>query len=162
VHWLAMNELQPLYVPAGIKLRVRFDSPYDDKWAPTITEAAMQLKAGATHEVGDLRFAPCLPATVRVVDKAGKPVEGLPVRRKYADGDSWCVAHNTDQDGQAFFHLRPNSQGQFWVSDLPGSPDAGKASNLYGEFTIKDKSATEPFSITVNDEQIQLWRGAKK
>jgi hypothetical protein len=162
VHWLTMNEQQPLYVPAGVNMRLRFDSPYDDKWAPATMDKPVQLKAGASQEIGDIQFAPCLPASVRVVNKDGAPIEGVPVRRKFTDGDAWCVAHNTDKDGLAYFHVRPNSQGQFWASDLPGTQEVREASNLYAAFSAQDKPLAEPAMITVTPEQIELWRGMKK
>jgi hypothetical protein len=100
VHWLTINEQQPVYVPAGIRLRVRFESPYDDAWGPALVET-VQLEAGASKEAGDLHFTASLPVVVRVVDSRGKPVEGIPVRRMYHAENAWCVAHNTDKDGRA-------------------------------------------------------------
>lgn len=161
VHWLVLNEQQPVYVPAGLQLRLKFATPYDDKWAPTIIEKSIQLKPGEGYEGGDIRFAASLPVVVRAVNKEGKPVEGLPMRRKYTDGDSWCVAHNTDKDGQAYFHVHPNSKGQFRVSDLPGPREVGEASNLFAEFALQDMAPAESFIITVTDEQIQLLLGGK-
>lgn len=162
VHWLTLNELQPVFVPAGVNLQLRFETPYDDQWTPAVTKESVQLKQGTTHEVGNVHFAASLPAVVRVVNQNGNPVEGLPVRRKYTDGDGWSIAHNTDQDGQAYFYLHPNSQGQFRVSDLDRILATGKASNLLVEFAVTENAPTENFPITVTEEQIQLLRGEQK
>jgi hypothetical protein len=156
VYWLTLNEVQPIFVPAGVRLKLRFDCPYDDKWAPALVKQPLQLKAGTTHEAGDLTFAEGMQCEVRVVDGDGKPVEGMPVRRMYAGTNAWSVAHNTDMEGLAHFYLHPNSRGQFRASDLREA--AGK-SNLIIEFTVEDKPPAEPPMITVTTEQIQAVRG---
>jgi len=160
VHWLKLNEQQPVFVPAGIRLRVRFETPYDDAWGPAVIEA-VQLEPGATKEAGDLRFPASLPAIVRVVDARGKPVEGVPVRRMYQGENAWSLAHNTDKDGRAQFHVHPNSQGQFRVHDLPGPEEARLAKNLLADFQVGNQPPKEPFAITLTDAQIALLLGGK-
>jgi len=159
VHWLALNESQPIFVPADVRLRLRFDSPYDDKWTPATFAQPLRLEPGGSKDLGDVTFAASLPVDVRVVDARGTPVEGFAVRRMYQGENAWCVAHNTDQQGLAHFHAHANSQGVFRVSDLPG--EAAKAKNLSAEFKIGDQSPPNPVVITVTDEQVQLLRGAK-
>ncbi len=161
VHWLTLNEQQPVFVPAGIRLRVRFDTPYDDQWAPAMVEEVL-LEPGTSKEIGELRFAACLPGAVRVVDSRGKPVEGVPVRRMYEGDDGWCVAHNTDSAGLAHFHLRPHSTGRFWVSDLPGPQEVQMAENLLTGFKVGDAVPSEQPTITLTDAQIKLLLGAKR
>jgi hypothetical protein len=161
VHWLALNELQPVFVPAGIHLRVRFEMPYDDQWTPTVVEE-LQLEPRTTKEIGDLHFAASLPAVARVIDRNGKPVEGVPVRRMYAGENAWCVAHNTDGGGLAHFYVHPNSTGQFWVSDLPGPKEVRMAENLLTGFKVSDQAPHEPFTITITDAQIELLLGARR
>ncbi len=160
VHWLTLNELQPVFVPAGIHLSVRFETPYDDQWAPTTAEDIL-LDQRATQEVGDLHFAACLPATARVVDSQGMPVEGIPVRRMYRGENVWSLAHNTDAEGLAHFHLRPDSAGQFWVSDLPGSQEVRMAANLFSDFQVEGEAPKSPIVISVTDAQIELLRGVR-
>jgi len=159
VHWLALNESQPLFIPADVRLRLRLESPYDDKWTPATIAQPLRLEPGGSKDLGDLTFAASLPVDVRVVDARGAPVEGFAVRRMYQGENAWCVAHNTDQQGLAHFHVRPISQGVFRVSDLRG--EAAKAKNLTAEFKIGDQSPPNPVVITVTDEQVQLLRGAK-
>jgi hypothetical protein len=160
VHWLTLNELQPVLVPAGVHLSVRFELPYDDQWAPATVEDIL-LDQRATKEIGDLHFAACLPAVARVVDGRGEPVEGVPVRRKYRGENVWSLAHNTDDDGLVRFHVHPDSAGQFWVSDMPGPNEVRRAANLFAEFQVAGEAATSPVVITVTDAQIELLRGAR-
>jgi hypothetical protein len=159
VHWLAINEQQPVFVPAGIRLSVRFESPYNDQWAPTAVHDLL-LEQREVKDAGDLHFAACLPAEARVVDKNGKPVEGIPVRRMHRGENAWSVAHNTDGQGLAHFHVQPNSAGQFWASDLPGTEEARMAANLKAEFKVENDPPQSPIVITVTDEQIKRFRGA--
>jgi len=83
------------------------------------------------------------------------------VRRMYQGENSLSLAHNTDKDGRAQFHVLPNSQGQFRVHDLPGPKEARLAENLLAEFKAGDQPPQEPFSITLTDAQIGLLLGGK-
>jgi len=161
VHWLTLNESQPVLVPASIRLRVRFETPYDDKWDAAVVEA-IQLEPGATKEIGDLQFSATLPVAVRVIDRQGRSVEGVPVRQKYLGDNAWSVAHNTDRDGLAQFHAPRNSQGQFWVSDLPGPQELRFAENLLTRFKVGNESPASPFTITITDAQSTLLLGNGK
>ena len=142
-------------------MRLRLEVPYNDEWTPALVDAPFQLEPGASLDLGDVRFAPSLPVEVLVVDQTGQPVEGFAVRRKYDSINSWCVAHNTDKKGKAFFHVNPNSQGQFRVSDLKGPAEISKATNLSFDFRVSDKAPEEPFRITVTDQQIAVLRGGQ-
>ena len=155
VHWLSLNEPQPLFVPAGVRLRLKFDSPYDDAWAPAVIEKPIQLQPGETFEIGDLHFAVALALTVRVVDQNGQPLEGIPVRRRYDDGLG-SVAHNTDAAGLAYFKVLPSSRGQFYIYDFPSPQEQSKAENVKAKFEIADVAPTEPYEITLTAEQKRL------
>ena len=161
IHWLVVNETQPVYVPAGIRLRLRFETPYNDEWAPATIDRPLTLDPGATVDLGDLQFAASLSAQVQVVDPNGKPVEGFAVRRKYNSTNAWCVAHNTDERGKAFFYVHPHSQGQFRVTDLQGSPEVTLAKNLSVDFQIGETTPKQVFTIQVTDEQVAALRKGK-
>lgn len=159
VHWLTMNEPQPVFVPAGLKLSLAFETPYDDKWDDALIDG-LQLDTRESKNLGDVTFAANLPVTVRVVDRQGKPIEGVPVRQKYARDNAWSVAHNTDKEGLARFHFPRKTAGKFWVSDLPGTEEARSAANLYASFTLDEAAPAEPVAtITLTDEQMELLLG---
>ena len=164
VYWLKLNEMQPIHVPAGVRLRLRLETPYADEWAPERVEKSLQLEQGAVVEIGDLHFAASLPATVRVVDGKGNPVEGAPVRRMYSDGDEqiWSIPHNTDKEGLAHFHVHPDSKGKFDVTDLPGPRGAGKPDNLATDFAVGRQAPEKRFEIILTEEQIRQLRGEEK
>jgi hypothetical protein len=161
-HWLTMNEPQPVFVPAGLKLSLAFETPYDDKWDDAIVEG-LQLDTNEIKNIGDVTFAANLPVAVRVVDRQGKPIEGIPVRQMYARDNAWSVAHNTDKEGLARFHFPRKTSGKFWVSDLPGTQEARSAENLYAKFTLEDAAPPEPIAtITLTDEQAELLLGKQQ
>jgi len=161
VDWLTLNEPQPIFVPAGVRMRLRVTAPYNDEWAPATVEAPFQLEPGASLDLGEVRFAPSLPVEVLVVDPQGRPVEGFAVRRKYDSVESWSVAHNTDRDGKSRFHVFPNSQGKFGIVGLKGPPAIAKAANLTIEFRVAEKAPAEPYRIAVTDEQVGVLRDSK-
>jgi hypothetical protein len=161
VHWLTLNEVQPVFVPADVRLKLRLECPYDDKWAPAQIKEPLQLKPGETYDAGDLSFAEGMKCSVRVVDKDGKPVEGMPVRRMYVGANAWSVAHNTDKEGLAHFYVHPNSRGHFRATDLPEAMRLDKWNLIVG-FRVEDKPPAEPPMIVVTEEQIRAVRGKEK
>ena len=162
IHWLTMNEMQVIYVPASIRLKVRFDSPYDDKWSPVNSDEVFQLKQNELHKRGEVRFVSALEAKVKVVDETGKPLEGYAVRKKLTQGDTWSISHNTDKDGLCSFFIPPKAQGQFRVTDLPGDAEVNKAANLSVDFTINETSPQDPFLIKLTPDQVKLFQDNKK
>jgi hypothetical protein len=161
-HWLTLNEAQPIYVPADVRLKLRFDTPYDDAWTPPSINEIVQIAHGATHDAGELKFIPSLPVVVQVVDQAGQSVEGAAVRRFYPAKNAWSVVHNTDRDGRATFLLHPNSKARLQVSDLNGPEEITQAANLTVEFPLGDTPPAEPLRITVTDAQLELLRRPKR
>jgi protocatechuate 3,4-dioxygenase beta subunit len=155
IHWLEINQSQPLYVPAGVRLRLMFESPYDDAWAPLLVEPMIQLAPGETREIGDLRFARALPAVVRVTDPNGQPLEGIPVRIRGENGVG-SVAHNTDANGLAHFHMNPNSRGQFYIASGPALTRLAPSDNLRIAFEASDTPPEAPFEFTLTDEQRRI------
>ena len=164
VYWLMLNEKQAIHVPAGVRLRIRLETPYADEWAPARVDTPLQLEQGAVLDVGDLHFAASLPATVVVADGKGNPVEGAPVRRMYSDGDEqiWSIPHNTDKDGLVHFHLHPGSRGKFRMSDLASPRGAGKPDNLATDFEVGQKAPEKRFEIVLTEEQVRELRDEGK
>ena len=162
VHWMTVNEAQPIYVPAGIRLRLRFETPYNDEWAPAVTQQPIQSDVGTSTDLGEIVLAASLPVYVLVTDQAGKPVEGFAVRRKYVSENVWSVAHNTDERGKAFFHVHPNSEGEFRVSEMHRPFELSKDPNLSLSFETNERAPKEPYRIKLTEEQIASQRATKK
>jgi len=165
LHWLKANEQQPLYVPAGVRLKVMFDTPYDAPWTVINRDETLLLDPGQTKDLGDLKIVPSAKVEVRVTDEQGKPVEGVPLRKMQdvQDGGerAWCVAHNTDADGRATFCAPAGSSGKIAIIDFPQrNVPAAKAANVTVGFRVgKDGKQVEPCTIRVTAEQIRLLLG---
>ncbi len=161
VHWLELNRQQPIYVPSDLHLNIRFKTPYADQWSAEEISTPIYLSQGHVLTIGDVRFNAALRVAVRVQDSSGSPVEGAPVRRIYdnqATPGPWSVAHNTDAEGLAYFHLRQRSQGRFRVTDIPGR--SAKAGHLVVSFEIGQSVASDAiYTITLTDRQIELLFG---
>jgi len=65
-------------------------------------------------DIGKIQLKPALKVYVKLINSAGEPVEGVPVRKLV--GNVGSVAHNTDENGWVMFYLPPYSRGKFYVS----------------------------------------------
>lgn len=121
--WIEQNEPQHVFVPAGVTLRLQLRMPYDDQWSPFITEESFTLAHGEVLDIGRIELKPALKVYVKIVDSAGEPVEGVPVRKLV--GNTGSVAHNTDENGRVMFYLPPYSRGRFYVSHYVRAEEGG-------------------------------------
>jgi hypothetical protein len=154
VFWLDRNERQTVFVPATTDYHLEFRAPYDEKWGRVRLLNQPALAPGATSDLGRQEFPACAPATVKVVDKRGEPVEGIPVRKlQYG---RWTVAHNTSARGEAFFFKEPNSSGQFGVPELRGEiAKPEKTTRVEFKIASTDTAPTVPYLIVLTDDQIE-------
>jgi len=114
-NWLEQNKVQSFHVPAGLNLRIKLDTPYDRQFCPIEIPQVIHLAQYRVLDLGRHEFKSALEAYVQVTNALGEPVEGVPVRL-LRDGNTWSVAHNTDESGIARFHVPAHSHGQFGVS----------------------------------------------
>ena len=106
---LPANRLQRVYVPADVTLKLRIDR-LDERSAPVVIEG-VRLVQGQVMELGRVDFPPALQVAVRVVDSAGKPLEGINVLCQDKRGRGAV----TNGDGIAHLFVVPNSEGYFIV-----------------------------------------------
>ena len=88
---------------------------------------------------------------IQIVDAAGEPVEGVPVRKLV--GNTGSVAHNTDENGRVMFYLPPYSQGKFYVS-FHGQGEGGRI-NLKEELPFQimgEEDSESEFAFGLSDE----------
>jgi hypothetical protein len=149
--WIKQNEPQYVFVPAGATLRLQLRMPYDDQWSPFTTEESFNLGHGEVLDMGRIDLKPALKVYVKVVDAAGEPVEGVPVRKLV--GNMGSGAHNTDENGRVMFYVPPYSQGKFYVSYY-GRGEEGRL-NLKEELpyqTMGKEDSDSEFVFGLSDE----------
>ena len=156
VHWMKRNERTPVFVPANVKLKLRFEAPYADEWAP-VDSKSFQLSQGEELDLEDVKLASSVRMDVKVIDEQGMPLEGVPVRRKHDNDGGWCVAHNTDKSGVAQFFVYPNTSGKVRILDLRGPDALTKAGNLEAAFQVGSEDLP-PATIQLTKKQVELFR----
>ncbi len=160
VHWLRLNEAQPVFVPANVELKLHFETPYDEQLCTGKCDKVIRLAAGKSMDIGEVTFAKALHVTVQVVDQAGKGVEGAAVRRVYDHNNTWSVSHNTDEKGLAQFFVERNSKGRFGISDLlPGSARNAADAPL-AKFEVSDEAPVKTLIIRLTPAQLKALLGS--
>ncbi|MHC4717161.1 MAG: hypothetical protein ACYS5V_09345 [Planctomycetota bacterium] len=163
VHWLKLNRPQAIFVPAGLRLRLRFETPYDDKWSNAVYDGTIRLEQGKTLSIGKVAFSPAVAISVRVVGPDGKPIEGVAVRRMYAGTNHSSVAHNTDADGLAYFHANPDSAGKLVVSALTRRNAVAGQPEPVVPFKVGWEAAQDtPYRIALTKEQVARLLGDRR
>jgi len=154
--WLKPNkaEMEPILVPADVKLTLKFGVPYEEGLVPTVYEKPIQLAAGKVLDIGEVAFKPAMVVKVKVVNEAGKGVEGVAVREKYEDENIWSVVHNADQEGFVRFFVRPNSSVEF-APDTMAATKEEYANRPRVAFKVGATAPAEALVITLTPQQIQ-------
>ncbi|HUT47220.1 MAG TPA: carboxypeptidase-like regulatory domain-containing protein [Sedimentisphaerales bacterium] len=152
--WIEQNKAQSFHVPAGLNLRVKLDTPYDEQFCPIEIPQVIHLAQGQVLDLGRHQFKSALEVYVQVTNSQGRAIEGVPVRMLLRDSNTWSVAHNTDESGIARFHVAPNSQGQFGVSYH------GEGGLFLKETTSYqiggDEDSGRQFTLRLSDEVLDL------
>ena len=148
--WMLLNTSQPIYIPAGVNVKLRLRTPYAKEVASMMLPDPFQLKPGESHEIGKVELIPTLQVFVRIVNKAGQAVEGIPVRRKHDGERAWSVAHNSDAQGRVQFGINPNSAGQFRAGAF--SPNEKQPPII--DFEVGQVAPAREFTIKLTQQQI--------
>jgi len=150
---LLPNRAQSFQIPAGLKLRIRLDTPtHDRRWCPITIDKIINLAQGQTLDLGEITLEPAVEIFVRVVDSTGTAVEGVPVA-VYVEGEAWAVTINTDKNGLASFNVPPSSAGEFWVT----YHDEKRWLKETKPYQINDKQdAGTEFNLQLSNEMLEF------
>jgi hypothetical protein len=149
--WLKQNKAQTFHVPAGLNVRIKLDTPYDHQWCPIIFEETINLAQGETLDLGRRSFQPALKVSVKVVNSAGEPIEGVPVSKREGGGRG-SVPHNSDEKGIARFNVCPYTEGEFSVFyEAEDEDDADLRESIPYEVAGEEDSGRQ-FIFTISDE----------
>jgi hypothetical protein len=110
---LVPNELQSVYIPADVPLTLSL-SRLRDQFAPVLVEG-VQLRQGQVLDLGRVDFPPALQVVVRVVNSAGKPLEGINVICFNDREQRRSRGSVTDGEGNVQVWVAPNSYGRLAV-----------------------------------------------
>lgn len=110
---LPTNESQKVYVPAGVTLTLVLQR-IGGQFSPVVIEP-VYLRQGEVLDLGRVEFSPAMQVVVKVLDSAGKPLEGITLRCR-TDGIGYTgLGFVTDPEGRALVNAPQNSRGQFVV-----------------------------------------------
>jgi hypothetical protein len=151
--WLQQNKVQTFNIPSGLNLQIQLDTPYDRQWCPILVEQTINLAQGQVLDIGRLDFQPAVQIAVQVVNSAGQPLEGAPVRL-LQNGKAWTVAHNSDESGISRFFVVPHSRGQFGVAYH--SPDGPHLNEMIDWEIGGPEQAGLQFTLQLSDQMVYL------
>lgn len=151
---LKPNRVYTFHVPAGLKLKLKIyakdNIKQKFKWAPFTSSQAINLKQGEALDLGtgEVKLAP--QVFVKVVDSAGKPVEGVPVQHWF-EGYGVLLTNSTNKEGIAPFYTRYNQKNKFIVDSDDARPNL-KEEMPYEIVSEEDKG--REFTMTISDEML--------
>lgn len=152
---LPINPLQSVYVPADVTLTLTMGRRLEE-FAPVVIENVRLTQAEAL-DLGRVEFPPAIPVVARVIDSAGKPLEGIAIRCLPDGLDTADRCGVTDVEGCAPIHVPPHSQGQLvaeYDNDQTGATvREGVAYQVGG-----DEDAGKEFVLSLSDEFLKGLR----
>ena len=158
-HWMKINELQPIYVPSGVSLRIQLFSPYAEEFSRTLLPKLIYLNQGETLTIGEVEVQAAIRLDIDVLDGKGAPQEGIVVRRYDEEENALGLPHSTDAKGKTSFFVDRHSSGRFRV-DIASPPDSNVAKNLLLPFKVSDSAPDlKSYKFTLTDEQVKSLRG---
>jgi len=157
---LCPNQAQNVYVPAGVDLTVEIHLRKKEQFSPIVL-GGIHLAQGEILDLGRVNFGPMIEGTVKVIDSAGKRLEGITVIARTRHNVNWD--HGQVSDGWGIVHLRvpPHSEGRFTVSYR----DQQTRREVYEgtPFIVGgDEDMGREFILQLSDEMFQLLREERR
>jgi len=115
---LKPNEFQTAYVLAGPELTLKINPSLPSQMAPARIPG-IKLEQGQFLDLGCVNFQSTFEVAVKVIDSAGRPVQGTRVGCCDQDGFPFSFGRDykpvTDENGKAVLHVPPYSSGEIFV-----------------------------------------------
>ena len=137
--WIRPGEKFEIQIPANVTMSLRLETPYSEDLGNLTISESINLPWGGLLDLGEHTIPQNRMVMVRVLDDAGIPVEGLPVRKKIDGG--WDVAENSDAEGLCKLYVPEQSTIQVGVRH-------------YNRETERSEEATLEISVGNRDEDI--------
>lgn len=151
---LKPNQFQTVYVLAGRELFLKINPMLSRKAPATIRN--IKLKQGQFLDLGRQDFQQTFGVTVKVIDSAGMPVEGLRVGCRDMDGFLWGSSRGhipiTDENGKVVLYVPPYSNGEFLVVCPDRLSEKRLEEGIPYKIAGQKEDAGRVFSLQLSDE----------
>ena len=111
-HWHGIKQPQLIYVPAGVKFKLKL-KPSGNDWDKLLIDKPIYLEQGQILDLGTVEFMPTIELTVKVVDPQGKPLEGFLINRYHKTNRANYHLGFTDTKGQIQTVVYPSQETVF-------------------------------------------------
>jgi hypothetical protein len=149
------NPSQSVYVPADVTLTLTMGRRLEE-FGPVVIEN-VRLTQAEVLDLGYVEFPPAIPVIARVIDSAGKPLEGIAIRCLPDGLDTADRCGVTDVEGCVPIHVPPHSQGQLAAEYDDDQTETtvreGVAYQVGG-----DEDAGKEFVLSLSDEFLKGLR----
>jgi hypothetical protein len=157
--WMEANAANTIYVPAGVTLKLRLETPYNHQLDNLIIPTDIRLQPGENLDLGVWNIPEASPFYVNVIDSHGQPVEGLPLHQVTRQ-NHYGVTYNTDESGNTTFYNTPGSQ--ITIGIIPRELHLERADDMDARYQWhfnlpNDAHETPCFIITLPNELLQLF-----
>ncbi len=158
-HSYTPNVEQVVFVPAEVPLQLTVTTGPDDRLCPWTYPQVVCLPQGAVMDLGPCSLQESLWVVLQVIDRAGRPLEGVPVRRTM--GRNLGTTHNTDENGLATLRVAPYSHAHLGV--FPFTLQDRTAHRLKPETVAFDVGGVEDkgrqFTLVLSDDLLTALFG---
>ena len=109
-------------LPANVRMKLVLIVSAGDEFGDLTIDREFRLGPGEVLDLGDVELPRNAPVTIQVVDDAGAPLRGIPVRSRRPSpfGRIWSSPVKTDAAGHARLHGPPGSTLE--VGTVTGDP----------------------------------------
>ncbi|MEN6574803.1 MAG: hypothetical protein ABFD90_00560, partial [Phycisphaerales bacterium] len=146
---LPINRLQSVYVPADVTLTLTIGRHLEE-FAPVVIEN-VRLGQNEVLDLGRVEFPPAIQVVARVIDSAGKPLEGIAIRCLPDGLDTANRCGVTDVEGCAHVYVPPHSQGQL-VAEYDNDQTGNTVREGIAYLVAGDEDAGKEFILPLSDE----------
>jgi len=158
--WLTLDRPNRIYIPAGLNLKLRLNTPYDKELCSLTIPTPVALSQAQQTDLGEWDLPQAQAFVVNVTDLQGQALEGWPLRKR-AGKKGWGVAHNTDEFGAAYFYAPPHARVEVRIGlhDLKLGTDEALQEQLSWSFDLGGSIDEIPmFEISIPTELVERFQ----
>jgi len=152
------NRVHSFHVPAGLNMSITLYPVDNGRWSQ-LTIEGIKAEQGQRLDLGHRELQPTLRVSVKAIDSANEPVEGVSVTCATQGGLSGQRSIS-NENGVAFFGVPPHSKGRFSVYYRGGRGDPVRPFSESITYEIGgEKDVGRQFTLQLSDEMLyQLFK----